>query len=116
MKFLANKNIPTELVNELRESGYDILKVDEIKKGMRDQEIIEFSLKEKRILITFDKDFEELVVKEKRETIGVILLRINPESVQYIKKRILLLFAQIKELKGKFIVFENHITRERQLK
>lgn len=66
MKFLANENIPVELVNELRKLGYDILKVDEIKKGMKDREVIEFSHKEERILITFDKDFGELVVKEKR--------------------------------------------------
>jgi predicted nuclease of predicted toxin-antitoxin system len=115
MKLLANENIPIELVNELRNSGYDILRVDEIRKGMKDQEVLEFSLKESRIIITFDKDFGELAVKEKRKATGVILLRMHPESVQYIKERILLLFEKIKELKDKFIVLEEYTIRERNL-
>jgi predicted nuclease of predicted toxin-antitoxin system len=83
---------------------------------MKDQEVLEFSIKESRILITFDKDFGELAVKAKRRVQGVILLRIHPESVQYIKERITLLFEQIKELDGKFIVLEEHTIRERSLK
>jgi predicted nuclease of predicted toxin-antitoxin system len=115
MKFLANENLPLELVNDLRNSGYDILRVDEVKKGMKDPEILDFSFRENRILITFDKDFGELVVKEKKKARGVILLRIHPESVQFIKERILSLFVQIKELEDKFIVVEEHIIRERKL-
>jgi len=116
MKLLANENIPIELVKELRNSGYDILRVDEVKKGMKDREVLDLSIKESRILITFDKDFGELAIKEKRKATGIILLRIHPESIQHIKKRILLLFGQIRELEGKFIVLEEHIIRERNLK
>jgi predicted nuclease of predicted toxin-antitoxin system len=57
MKFLANENIPFELIDDLRKLGYDILRVDEVKKGMRDHEVLDLSFKEGRILITFDKDF-----------------------------------------------------------
>jgi len=115
MKLLANENIPIGLVNELRNLGYDILRVDEVRKGMKDQEVLDFSLKESRIIITFDKDFGELAVKEKRKATGVILLRMHPESVRYIKERILLLFEKLKELKDKFIVLEEHTIRERKL-
>jgi hypothetical protein len=34
MKFLANENISAALVNDLKRLGYDILKVDEIRKDM----------------------------------------------------------------------------------
>ena len=48
MKLLANENIPLELVKELRDSGYDILRVDEVKKGMKDNEVLDLSFKEKK--------------------------------------------------------------------
>jgi predicted nuclease of predicted toxin-antitoxin system len=34
MKFLADENIPAALVNDLKRLGYDILRVDEIRKDM----------------------------------------------------------------------------------
>jgi len=67
MKFLANENIPFELVNELRSLGYNILRIDDVEKGLEDYDVIEFSFREGRVLITFDKDFGKLVVKEKKK-------------------------------------------------
>jgi predicted nuclease of predicted toxin-antitoxin system len=116
MKFLANENIPFELIDDLRKLGYDILRVDEVKKGMRDHEVLDLSFKEGRILITFDKDFGKLAFKEKRKAVGIILLRVNPKSIQHIKDRILLIFEQVKDLEGKFIVLEENILRVREIK
>ncbi|MGC8979559.1 DUF5615 family PIN-like protein [Caldisericum sp.] len=81
MKFLANENIPIELVEELKNLRYDILRADNFKKGLKDQDVLELAFKERRILITFDKDFGELAVKQKKKVIGVILLRIKPQSI-----------------------------------
>jgi hypothetical protein len=85
MKFLANENIPLELVKELKNSGYDILRIDEFKKGMEDRDVLDLSFKEDRILITFDKDFGKLAVKEKTRTVGIILLRIQPKFIHILK-------------------------------
>jgi len=116
MRFLANENIPLELVKELKNLGYDILRVDEVKKGMKDYEVLDLSFKEERILITFDKDFGKLVMKEKRKSKSIILLRLPPKSIQYIKNKLFLLFKQIKELEGKFIVVEENMIRVRKIK
>ena len=74
-----------------------------------------FLLKKKRVLITFDKDFGRLAVKENRKTTGIILLRMQPKSIPYIKDKLFLLFKKIKELEGKFIVIEENLIRERKL-
>ncbi len=111
MKFLVDENIPMELIEELKNSGYDILRVDNFKKGLKDQNVLELAFKERRILITFDKDFGELAVKQKKKVTGVILLRIKPQSIQFLKERILLLFKQIRELEGKFIVLEENLNK-----
>ena len=115
MKFLADENIPAALVNDLKRLGYDILRVDEIRKGMDDREVLELSFKEKRILITFDKDFGRLAVREKQNCVGVILLRVTPVSVQYVKNRLLYLFSNFADFEGKLFVIEENVIRERKL-
>ncbi|MGC8977433.1 MAG: DUF5615 family PIN-like protein, partial [Candidatus Ratteibacteria bacterium] len=93
-----------------------ILRMGDFKKGLKEQDVLELAFKEKRILITFDKDFGELAVKQKKKVTGVILLRIKPQSIQFLKERIILLFKQIRELEGKFIVLEENLIRERTIK
>jgi len=52
MKFLADENIPVELVDKLREINIDIIKVENIKVGLKDEEVIRIAIKQKRIIIT----------------------------------------------------------------
>jgi hypothetical protein len=66
-------------------------------------------------LITFDKDFGSLAVKEKQNCVGVILLRVTPVSVQYVKKRLLYLFSSFADFEGKLFVIEENVIRERKL-
>ncbi len=116
MKFLANENLPMGVIMELRKLGHDILRVDEVKKGMKDLDVLNLSAKEKRILITFDKDFGELVVKEGKKSNGVILLRIHPESLNLIKDNLIKVFEKVFDLENKFIIIEENKIRERSLK
>ena len=48
---------------------------------LSDEDILEISYKEKRILITNDKDFGELVYKDYRNTFSIILLRVEKNDV-----------------------------------
>jgi len=115
MKFLANENIPFTVVKELRKLGYDIIRIDEIKKGMKDEEVIEVSLKEGRIIITFNKDFGELIIKKKRKVKGIIFLRIAPESIDFIKEKVIAVIEKFTEIEGKFLIVQKDKVRERLL-
>ncbi len=44
---------------------------------MKDEDILELASKSKRILLTHDKDFGELVFDQKAEHYGVLLLRLG---------------------------------------
>lgn len=67
---------------------------------MSDEEVLKLAQKEGRILITFDRDFGELVFREGVRVKGIILLRFAPRSPEYIATRIESL------LKTKEITFE----------
>lgn len=85
MKFLADENIPLEIVNNLKKDGLDIISLSELNPGISDEQVLHIAIKENRILITFDTDFGKLVFKNKEKTKGVILLRINSYDLSYIE-------------------------------
>lgn len=84
MKFIADENIPLEVIKKLKDKNFDIISISEKKRGLDDEEILSIANKDKRVLITFDTDFGEIIFKLKKQNNGVILLRIHPKSVEYI--------------------------------
>ena len=56
-------------------------------------DILELANAKGRIILTFDKDFGQIIFKEKYKSQGLILLRFVPESPQQISKRIRQLLA-----------------------
>ncbi len=78
MHFLVDENIHGELVRRLRFLGYDVYWICESDPGVLDYDLLEHSIKEKRIIITFDKDFGKLIFYQPRhEKCGIKLIRIN---------------------------------------
>ena len=105
MKFLADENIPLKVVKRLRDDGLDVTSVMEIRVGMNDEDIAKLSEKEKAIIITFDKDFGEIIFRRSIKPYGLILLRIPPKSVGYIYSFLKWLLIESKiEFEKKLIV------------
>lgn len=76
MSLVADENIDTEIIEELRETGYEILSISENFPGIPDEEVLKIANKYNAILITGDKDFGELVFRRGQANKGVILIRI----------------------------------------
>ncbi|HUU78738.1 MAG TPA: DUF5615 family PIN-like protein [candidate division Zixibacteria bacterium] len=84
-KYLADENIPLKIVEELKEEGYPIESIPAKQWGMQDKNVIKYAFQKKLIILTFDKDFGQLVFKEKLQVIGIVLLRFPPTSPLRIK-------------------------------
>jgi len=67
MIFLADVNVESEIIYSLRNSALDVKWILEYNPFLADEEILKISYNEKRILLTNDKDFGELVFKEKKK-------------------------------------------------
>jgi len=80
IKLLADENIPKETVDLLKQQRVDVVSVQEIRSGLSDRDILELAKVKGRIVVTFDKDFGEIIFKEKFKSQGLILLRFVPES------------------------------------
>lgn len=76
MKLLANENFPLTSIKILSQAGYDILGIGIDYHGISDEEVIQFAQEEERIILTFDKDYGELIFKSGlKPDAGVIYLR-----------------------------------------
>jgi len=103
LRLLADENIPRTVIIALREKGYDVASVWELRPGMSDEEVVELAIKESRIIITFDKDFGRIALLKPNIT-GIILLRIPPLNPLYIVERILSVLERIENPYGKLIL------------
>lgn len=102
-KLLADENIPRKTVEILRKQGHDIASVSETTPGMSDRAVIEQANKEDRIIVTFDKDFGELIFRERQKVKGLMLLRIAPSSPEQIAERIRHTLSQVTPLENKVV-------------
>lgn len=81
MKFLADENIENEIIIALRLSGFEVLSIRETDPGIEDRSVLRIALSSDCILLTNDKDFGELVYRERRIAKGVILLRLGTTPI-----------------------------------
>jgi predicted nuclease of predicted toxin-antitoxin system len=74
--FLADENVPAPSVTLLRRTGYDVISVLEERPGASDVEIIRWSAESGRVIITFDRDFGDLIFQRVvAPPAGVIFIR-----------------------------------------
>ncbi|MBI4135847.1 DUF5615 family PIN-like protein [Candidatus Uhrbacteria bacterium] len=80
MRLLLDANISIRLVAPLEQMGHDVVSMITIDPRTPDAAVLEKAFREKRVVITYDHDFGELVFKEGNPHFGVILLRLRDES------------------------------------
>lgn len=84
-RYLANENVPVEVTEFLRHAGFDVESVLETMPGASDEVVLKRSVVENRILLTFDRDFGELVFRAgKRASSGIILFRARLKSPSHL--------------------------------
>ncbi len=79
MKFLVDESTGLKVAEFLRKNGHDVLFVTEAMPQSDDQTILAKAKQDKRILVTNDKDFGELVFRSGEVSHGVILFRLSDE-------------------------------------
>jgi predicted nuclease of predicted toxin-antitoxin system len=77
VRLLANENVPRVVVDALRDAGHDVGWVRVDSPGATDVAVLERSIREGRLLVTFDKDFGFLAFhRAAAGTRGIVLFRI----------------------------------------
>jgi predicted nuclease of predicted toxin-antitoxin system len=79
LKFLVDECTGILVSQKLKELKYDSVSVIECMKGAEDEEILRLAVKERRVIITNDKDFGRLAGFFKPP--GIVLLRLKDECI-----------------------------------
>jgi predicted nuclease of predicted toxin-antitoxin system len=107
MRFLADESCDFSIVRALRMAGYDVIAVLEIAPRLEDSDVVRLAVREKRVLLTEDKDFGQLVFAHGQETAGVIFLRFPISARGQISRDVVRLVEQQgDELAGCFITVQ----------
>ena len=115
MFFLANENFPRPSTIILRHNGFNIKSIQEDNPGITDEEVIKIALELNLIILTFDRDYGELIFKYSKD---------NPPSVVFFREKgnvpefaamtlIRLLENPDISLSGAFTVIEDKSIRQR---
>jgi len=116
LRFLADESCDFAVVRALRAEGYDVLAVSEVMRRSDDRELIDQASREKRILLTEDKDFGWLVFVSHADSAGVILIRFPGNARQTLVQTVRqLVREQGRRLLGAFVVVQpGHIRISRK--
>ncbi len=82
MQILADEGVDGPIVQRLRDEGHQVWYVAEMVPGTPDNEVRELANQEGAILLTTDKDFGELIFRQRRLSPGIVLIRLAGLSSQ----------------------------------
>lgn len=77
MPFLADENVSRFVVERLRAAGFEVATIGSTGQGASDADVLAVASREGHILITEDRDFGELVVRQRLGVQGVVLLELD---------------------------------------
>lgn len=87
MKFIADVNIAQKVIRLLRQNGHDIIDIKKRDPKTSDTNIIRLASKEKRIILTHDKDFLGLTQFPKYH-VGMIVIRLKKQNASHHWKKL----------------------------
>lgn len=83
MRFLLDESAEYRLASFLRNPGHDVTAIaHDYPAGLADTEVLALARREDRILITNDRDFGELIIRQRLAHAGVIFFRLSDQALQ----------------------------------
>ena len=116
MNFLANENFPLDAVEILRQAGHDVAWVRSDAPGSTDPQVLAWAVREKRIVLTFDKDFGDLAFRAGLPGgCGIILFRLGAATSAQLAEQVVSSITARDDWAGHFSVVEPGRIRMRTL-
>lgn len=112
MRFLVDECVGTTVSAFLQSEHHIVCCVFNELRGASDEQLLKKSFDENYILITSDKDFGEMIYKNKKVHKGIILIRCTPNNFkQKIVVLTKLLLNYSDKLESNFVVVSNENVR-----
>lgn len=105
MRFFIDENIRREVTKFLKSRGHDVMTVTP---GSADAEIARNAQETKRIILTHDQHFADILMYPPKEYSGIIRIKIHPPSPAIIIKALtdLLQKVNFEQIEGRLVILE----------
>lgn len=115
LRFVLDVGVGRTVESYLKEAGYVIFSILDEDPTMSDSDILDIAEREFAMVVTMDKDFGELVFRDKRRHNGILLLRLEDEtSTGKLEAMRFIIEQHEKEIEGCFCVFQHGRLRIRK--
>jgi predicted nuclease of predicted toxin-antitoxin system len=113
VRLLVNENFPAPSSAPRRAAGLEVMAVGECCPGINDERVLALALREQRWLVTFDRDYGDLIFRKALPPPpAVLLLRVPSyrpdEPAEWVRA-----LVQDDRLPNRFSVFDGHTLRSR---
>jgi predicted nuclease of predicted toxin-antitoxin system len=95
VRLLFDECVEAGLAEVLRGAGHDVVFVQDIESGADDGRVMALATLQDRLLVTVDKDFGELALRQLLPVPGVLLVRIALEQRHQIGQRVAKVLAEL---------------------
>ncbi len=115
MKFLLDENADIRLAPWLRSQGHDVTVVaHDYPYGLADGDVLSAAHREQRILITNDRDFGALIVREGHAHAGVVYFRLSTVDLPTLTLRLTAVLTDYADQFHEFLVVTDERVRVRR--
>jgi len=116
MRFLVDECCPRAIVIGLRAAGHDVRYAAESDQSAEDRQLLSITLSEKRIVITEDFDFGELLIRDKLASIGAIIIYLpGMRPADRAERLVAALSDRSLRIEGAITILEESRLRQRKL-
>ena len=114
-KLLANENFPLPAVRLLQEAGVDVETVLDVMPAASDEEVLSYARREQRWIVTFDRDYGDLVFRKGMPPPpAIIYLRQEAYSPERPAQLVQAILAMPEKVRGCFVVVTTRNVRYRR--
>ena len=112
MKFLIDENVRKEVIDFIKDLGYDVLMPPS---GCSDEEIAKIAKKERIVILTHDVHFANILAYPPNEFFGIIRIKIHPPKAETTINALKNLFNKVplSEIDKKLVILEKDGFRTR---
>ena len=117
MDFLANENFPLLSIRLLREAGHRVVSIVREAPGSKDEDILKRAHAERLIILTFDRDYGELIYRHQAlPPVGIVYFRFTPASPSEPAEILLAVIDRADfSVAGRFTIVERGRVRQRSI-
>ena len=114
-RLLADENIPARAIDALRDAGCDVLAIREHARESADGEVLRIAVAQGRILLTFDRDYGELIFRQGHAAPpSDFYFRMLPVAPREVSDAVLSLLAGAESINGSMVIVSRQGIRRRR--